>query len=100
MKLSHCSGSCGTPLKEEMRVVLEVQGHEVIDLGAFNPNRQIIPTSPRLSAKPCRRGRQNVESLSAAAGWEFAWQRTKCPAFVRPCANDPTPPIRVSNTTR
>jgi ribose 5-phosphate isomerase B len=68
MKLVVAADHAGFPLKEEVRAYLERLGHEVTDLGAYNPEPSDYPDFAEAVGKALQAGRAERAVLICGSG--------------------------------
>jgi ribose 5-phosphate isomerase B len=88
MKLVIAADHAGFSLKEEMRVVLEVQGHEVVDLGAFNTEPSDYPDFAEAVGKALQAGQADRGILICGSGVGVCVAANKMPGVRASMCHD------------
>src|SRR5450631_1648759 len=88
MKLVIAADHAGFSLKEEMRVVLEVQGHEVVDLGAFNTEPSDYPDFAEAVGKALEAGQAERGILICGSGVGVCVAANKMPGIRASMCHD------------
>jgi ribose 5-phosphate isomerase B len=88
MKLVIAADHAGFSLKEEMRVALEVQGHEVVDLGAFNTEPSDYPDFAEAVGKALQAGQAERGILICGSGVGVCVAANKMPGIRASMCHD------------